>query len=81
MVTTEDFDLNFYMSLQDNPSDKVEDSENNALENDYEEDEDDDDGYDNDEWNEMSPEREFYESDEDYEERMEDLDNFLDGYL
>lgn len=33
------------------------------------------------EWSQTSWDRHPYETDEDYEERMEDLDNMLDGWL
>lgn len=81
MITEENFDINFYLSLTDNPSDEVEEINDNEIENNEEEDYDEDDSYDYDDWNEMSSERGAYESDEDYEERQEDLDNFLDGFL
>ena len=41
---------------------------------------DDDETQESMEWSEMSSERGSHESDEDYEERMEDLDNFSDRF-
>lgn len=36
--------------------------------------------YEEDPWSDMSRERSFFESDEDYRERMEDLDDLADYY-
>lgn len=70
---------NLYMEKSDNIKfgPYEEDFEDDYFE-DYEEDEENEEDL---EWSQTSWDRNPYESDEDYEERMEDLDNMLDGWL
>ncbi len=56
----------------------ADEDEEDESENEYDYDEDE--TQESMEWSEMSSERGSHESDEDYEERMEDLDNFSDRF-
>ena len=74
-LNTNQFQFNIYSMLKSNiqnlnaeNTESDEEFEDNEIENEEME------------WSQTSWERASFESDEDYQERMEDLGNFLDGF-
>lgn len=82
-LSSTNFNFNLYSILQMNQKNNQVLNNLPDEENEYDHNEDkhsDEDDENELGWSQTSRERNSYETDEDYQERMEDLDNYMDGF-